>query len=96
MPDVTKEEYDKHKDKCSKSFEDIFEQLSTLNRAVLGDKELGRKGVAEKTDEMYEAIIMAKGGERVFITLVKIAAGVVTITGAFWAVYELFKRITVK
>jgi hypothetical protein len=92
---ITREEYVSHKQNCSRSFEDIFKQLNKMERAMFGEEELKQKGVLEMTAEMYQTIMYAKGGERIFITLVKIAGTIITITGAFWAVIELFKRIKI-
>lgn len=97
------EEYEAHKNKCGKSFGEVFDQLKALsdgqailNRAVLGEPELKQKGLIDMTSEMYQSVMMAKGGEKLFVSLVKLAGAVLTITGAFWAVYEFFKRVNIK
>lgn len=90
---VTLEEYENHKKNCGESFEDIRLQLGILNRAVLGEPALKQKGLVEMTSAMYESVVIAKGGERLFLTLVKISGGILTLVAAFWAVIGVAKRI---
>lgn len=92
---VSLEEYKKHKATCGKSFEDILSQIDKLNRAVLGEPELKQKGLVEMTSAMYESVMMARSGEKIFIVLVKIAGAVATVAAAFWAVYEFLTRIKI-
>lgn len=98
--EVTKSEYESHKAKCGKSFEDVFNQLdklqagqNKLDRAMFGEKDLGNKGVVDMTKEMYQTIMYARGGEKIFITVVKIAGFIVTVSAAFWAIVEFIKRV---
>jgi hypothetical protein len=83
---VTKQEYEKHKSTCSSSFDDVNAQLAKLNSAMFGEKELERLGVYEMTTEMYKATMYAKGGQKLFLVLVKVAGGILTM----WAAFELF------
>jgi hypothetical protein len=99
---VSKTEYNNHKNSCSKSFDNINalqvqqnDQLELLNRAVFGDKKLDEKGIYEMTKDMYKATMYAKGGQKLFVSLVKMAGGFLAITGAFWGLIELFKRIKI-
>jgi hypothetical protein len=93
---ISVKEYEEHKNKCGKSFEEVFNQIEKLNRAILGEPELKKKGLIEMTEQMYESVMMARGGQKVFLTLVKIAGAVITIITAFWVVYEFFKRVNIK
>lgn len=89
---VSKTEYNAHRDKCGQSFDLIFKQLEQQNRALFGEKEMKEIGLVEMTKEMYKTVIIAKGGR---MLLLQIAGLVVTLTGAFWAIVELFKRVRI-
>lgn len=93
MSEINSIEYEKHKEKCGKSFEDVFQKLDKMERAMFGEPDLQRKGVFEMTTEMYKSVMMAKGGERVFWISAKIAGGIIAISGAFWAIIEVLKKI---
>ena len=93
---VSKTEYDNHKDKCGKSFEDVFDRMDRMDRAMFGEPDLKRKGVFDMTSEMYNSVMTAKGGEKIFWGATKIAGSILTITGSFWAVWELITRIKIK
>lgn len=92
---VSKNEYLDHKKTCASSFINLNDQMELLNRAVFGDKKLEEKGIYEMTKEMYKATMYAKGGQKLFVSLVKMAGGFMAIAGAFWALVELFKRIKI-
>lgn len=90
---VEEKEYLEHKQKCSKSFGDIFAQLDKMERAMFGEPDLKQKGVLEMTQEMYQSVMSAKGGERIFWILVKISGAVITIIAGFYALREVLKKI---
>ncbi len=50
---VTKKEYDQHKRNCGESFDAILLQISKLDRAVYGDKDIESIGMAAQVKEMH-------------------------------------------
>lgn len=95
---VDDKEYNAHKEKCSKSFEEIFaklEKLDNIDLAMFGNKEAKVMGVLDMTKEMYKTMNLSKGGQHAFWAFVRIAGGVSIIIGSFWAVYEFLKKITI-
>lgn len=86
MDNVSREEYETHKSGCGESFDEIKAELALLKRAMFGDVKLEQKGVYEMTTEMYKATMYAKGGQKLFLVLVKVAGGIVTL----WAAFKLF------
>lgn len=84
-----------HKKTCSASFDDVIKRLDKYERALFGEPALKQKGIVEMTSAMYESVMMAKSGEKIFMTLVKISGAIITIGGAFWIVYDLIKRIKI-
>jgi len=93
---VGQQEYDEHKGRCSNSFQEIFDRLGKLDRAMFGEPDLKRKGIVDMMSEMYDSMMMAKGGQKIFWSIVKVAGAIITIIGAFWAAYELISRIKIK
>jgi hypothetical protein len=94
---VFKKEYDKHKIKCSESFnslgakQDEFKiKMERMERAMFGDIELKKKGVLEMTEELYAVLI---GSGFTFKTIVKILTFIVLAGGG---VTVLWKLITLK
>lgn len=86
MDNVSREEYDNHKSGCGQSFDEIKLELALLNRAMFGDEKLEQRGVHEMTTEMYKATMYAKGGQKLFLVLVKVCGGMLTM----WAAFEMF------
>lgn len=93
MASVQTEEYQNHKNKCLKNFEEIFRKLDKMERAMFGEPELENKGVLEMTREMYNSVMFAKGGQKSFWMLSKIASFIIVIIGSFWALIEFFKKV---
>ena len=89
-------EYETHKKNCGESFDDIFKRMEKIDRALFGEKDLNNKGIVEMTKQIYNSVTVARGGERIFLILIKISSGILVITGAFWAIYEVLKRISIK
>ena len=85
---VSKTEYDTHKKNCAHSFEEIISRQDRMERAMFGEKEFDRMGIFEMTTEMYKATMYAKGGQKLFLVLVKVAGGILTL----WAAFELFVK----
>lgn len=92
---VSPSDYRLHKEKCGKSFEDVFDQIGRLNRAMFGEEEIKQKGMLDMTKEMYESLMVARGGERVFWLVVKIAVAISSVLGTFWAIYEFVTRLKI-
>lgn len=92
---ISKTEFESHKSSCGKSFDSINDQLALLNSAMFGERELKRKGVYEMTTEMYEKVVTAKGGRAILTLFLTGAGGITIVTGAFWALVEVFKRIKI-
>ncbi len=86
-------EYDSHKEKCSRSFDSIFIKLEKMERAMFGEPDLENKGVLEMTREMYNSVMFAKGGQKTFWMISKLASFILVIIGSFWAIIEFLKRV---
>ena len=80
--EVSRDEYENHKNKCGKSFEDVFDKLNKMERAMFGEPEFKRKGVFDMTTDMYNSVMMSKGGEKIFWNIVKVSSGILAIGGA--------------
>ena len=89
---VSKDEYNKHKTTCANSFDNVNAQLAELNRAMFGEAKMDNLGVWQMTTEMYKATMYAKGTQKLFLVLVKVAGGILTI----WATFELFFKDKIK
>lgn len=92
---LDEQEYKNHKIKCSNSFDNIESRLDRFERALFGEPELKRKGMVEMIESVYGSFTMARGSERVFVTIVKISGGILSIIGAFWAIYEFLHRVVI-
>ena len=91
---IKDEEYEKHKAKCSQSFDELFIKLDKLDRAMFGELDLKRKGVVDMTQEMYQSMMLANSGKRIFWITVSIAGAITTIIIAINLVVVSLKKIT--
>lgn len=92
MAEVNKEEYESHKIKCSNSFDSLAAKMDKMELAMYGNKELDIMGVLDMTKKMYDSVTTAKGGEKIFWGLVRVASGLIAIAGAATVVIKILNH----
>jgi len=97
---IEEKEYNDHKAKCSKSFDDLFDQQKKflawqekMDRAMFGEEELETKGVLTMTQEMYKSMMLANGGKRIFWITASVAGAITGIIICGNKIIEILKKI---
>ena len=82
-------------DEYCKSVDLLSIEVRKLNRSIFGDKELDKndKGIFGMTKEMYESLKVGKGSQKAFWMIAKIGGAIIAITGGFWAIVEVLKKL---